>query len=82
MNQDILALAKRVSETDANARVMEVSYRSALAHHEDAKKALSEALWLRQEAESVALDLGAGKIMICVFDGEENYEFSIVRTFC
>jgi hypothetical protein len=81
MNQEIFDLAKKMAETDANCHLMEVEYRAALVHLEDVKKYLSEALFHRQEAGPLAIDLGAGKILVCVYADEGKYDFSIIRSF-
>jgi Trm5-related predicted tRNA methylase len=81
MSDQIQRLACALSESSYEISEKESVYRAALAIHEGIKDKLTTALYERKNADPTAIALDDDEILLCIWDGEDSYEFSLIRLY-
>ena len=81
MSDNIQRLACALSESSNDVSLKERDYQLALAIHEGIKDKLTAALYERKNADSTAIALDDDEILLCLWDGENSYEFSLIRSY-
>lgn len=81
MSDKIQRLACALSESSNEVNLKERDYRESLGNLEQIKEKLTTALYERKNPDSTAIALNDDEILLCLRDGENSYEFSIVRLY-
>jgi hypothetical protein len=81
MNSKILSLACALPEADNQAKLREQDYRAALGVSESIRDQLVGALLEAEILETIAISLDDSEVLICQYDGEHSYEFTLIRSY-
>ena len=81
MSDQIQRLACALSESANELGLKKAEYSDAYANHEAIKAKLTTALYEREYADSTAIALDDDEILLCLWDGENSYEFSLIRLY-
>jgi hypothetical protein len=81
MNPEIFRIAHTLAESSAETRLLKANYEAALVSQHEISRRLTEALYNAEVWEPIALSLDTSESLICIWNGEDGYEISLVRSY-
>ena len=81
MSERIKSLARQLAEASTRELDLKALYNESLEKRYSIDKELTSVLLVAGVTQPVAIALDSNKSLVCVYDGEYDYTFSVVRAF-